>query len=79
MISGEGEQMVEDPDGNPITQKVGPGCAVFVPESRFHSTLNTAARQCSSSSSIRRLDREGAARIAGLPDRPLEGHHTSGK
>jgi oxalate decarboxylase/phosphoglucose isomerase-like protein (cupin superfamily) len=43
VISGEGEQMVEDPDGNPITQKVGPGCTVFVPESRFHSTLNTGA------------------------------------
>jgi oxalate decarboxylase/phosphoglucose isomerase-like protein (cupin superfamily) len=22
-------------------QKVGPGCTVFVPEDRFHSTLNT--------------------------------------
>lgn len=43
VISGEGEQMVEDPDGNPITQKVGPGCTVFVPESRFHSTLNTGS------------------------------------
>jgi oxalate decarboxylase/phosphoglucose isomerase-like protein (cupin superfamily) len=41
VISGEGEQMVEDPDGNPVIQKVGPGCTVFVPESRFHSTLNT--------------------------------------
>ena len=33
--------MVEDADGNPVTQDVGPGCTVFVPESRFHSTLNT--------------------------------------
>lgn len=41
VISGNGEQMVEDPDGNPVVQKVGPGCTVFVPESRFHSTLNT--------------------------------------
>ena len=41
VISGHGQQMVEDPDGNPITQDVGPGCTVFVPESRFHSTLNT--------------------------------------
>ena len=41
MISGEGEQMVETPDGTPEVQKVGPGCTVFVPESRFHSTLNT--------------------------------------
>ena len=41
VISGEGEQMVEDPDGNPVVQKVSAGCTVFVPESRFHSTLNT--------------------------------------
>jgi oxalate decarboxylase/phosphoglucose isomerase-like protein (cupin superfamily) len=43
VISGRGEQMVEDPDGNPVTQDVGPGCTVFVPESRFHSTRNTGA------------------------------------
>ncbi|MDO8359839.1 MAG: cupin domain-containing protein [Devosia sp.] len=41
VISGEGEQMVEDPDGKPVTVRVGPGTTVFVPESRFHSTLNT--------------------------------------
>ena len=41
VISGEGEQMVETPDGKPVTQKVGPGCTVFVPRDRFHSTLNT--------------------------------------
>jgi oxalate decarboxylase/phosphoglucose isomerase-like protein (cupin superfamily) len=41
VISGNGEQMVEDPDGTPVMQKVGPGCTVYVPESRFHSTLNT--------------------------------------
>ncbi|WP_423069147.1 cupin domain-containing protein [Devosia sp. CN2-171] len=41
VIAGEGEQMVETPEGVPVTQKVGPGCTVFVPESRFHSTLNT--------------------------------------
>lgn len=41
VISGEGEQMVETPEGQPVTQKVGPGCTVFVPEARFHSTLNT--------------------------------------
>ena len=41
VISGEGEQMVEDPDGNPVTVKVGPGSTVYVPESRFHSTLNS--------------------------------------
>lgn len=43
VISGEGEQMVEDDEGNPVTQKVGPGCTIFVPESRYHSTLNTGS------------------------------------
>ena len=42
VISGHGEQMVEDPDGTPVVQKVGPGCTVFVPESRFHATQNTS-------------------------------------
>ncbi len=35
--------MVEDEAGNPITAKVGPGCTIFVPESRFHSTKNTGS------------------------------------
>jgi oxalate decarboxylase/phosphoglucose isomerase-like protein (cupin superfamily) len=43
IISGEGEQMVEDESGNPITRKVGPGCTIYVPESRFHSTKNTGS------------------------------------
>lgn len=43
VISGEGEQMVERPDGVPEVRKVGPGSTVFVPESRFHSTLNTGS------------------------------------
>ena len=43
VISGEGEQMVEDESGTPITTKVGPGCTIYVPESRFHSTKNTGA------------------------------------
>jgi len=41
VISGTGEQMVEDEDGSPVTRLVGPGCTIYVPESRFHSTLNT--------------------------------------
>ena len=44
VISGEGEQMVETPEGVPVVQKVGPGCTVFVPEDRFHSTLNTGTQ-----------------------------------
>jgi oxalate decarboxylase/phosphoglucose isomerase-like protein (cupin superfamily) len=41
ILEGNGEQMVEDETGTPHTQDVGPGCSVFIPESRFHSTLNT--------------------------------------
>lgn len=41
VISGTGEQMVEDPDGGPVVRQVRPGCTVYVPESRFHSTRNT--------------------------------------
>ena len=41
VISGNGEQMVEDEKGNPVTKEVRSGCTIFVPESRFHSTLNT--------------------------------------
>ncbi|MCB1453664.1 MAG: cupin domain-containing protein [Rhizobiaceae bacterium] len=43
VISGTGEQMVEDESGNPVTRQVGPGCTVYVPESRYHSTLNTGS------------------------------------
>ena len=43
VISGHGEQMVEDEQGNPKTQTVGPGCTIFVPDSRYHSTLNTGS------------------------------------
>lgn len=42
VVSGHGEQMVEDEDGNPITRQVGPGTTVYVPESRFHATMNTS-------------------------------------
>lgn len=41
VVSGTGEQMVEDENGRPVTREVGPGCTVYVPESRYHSTLNT--------------------------------------
>ena len=43
VISGTGEQMVEDENGSPITKEVGPGCTIYVPESRYHSTLNTGS------------------------------------
>ncbi|MHC2356011.1 oxalate decarboxylase/phosphoglucose isomerase-like protein (cupin superfamily) [Sinorhizobium meliloti] len=35
VVSGEGEQMVEDENGDPVTQRVGPGCTIYVPESRI--------------------------------------------
>ncbi|QRM56776.1 cupin domain-containing protein [Sinorhizobium sp. BG8] len=43
VIAGRGEQMVEDEEGHPIVREVGPGCTVFIPESRFHSTQNTGS------------------------------------
>ena len=41
VMAGTGQQMVEDEEGNPITEEVGPGCTIYVPESRFHATLNS--------------------------------------
>lgn len=35
--------MVEDETGRPVTREVGPGCSVFVPESRHHATQNTGS------------------------------------
>ena len=41
VIEGVGQQMVEDEHGTPMVREVGPGCTIYVPESRYHSTLNT--------------------------------------
>lgn len=43
IIKGQGEQMVEDENGTPEVRQVGPGCTIFIPESRFHATQNTGA------------------------------------
>jgi oxalate decarboxylase/phosphoglucose isomerase-like protein (cupin superfamily) len=43
VIAGRGTQMVENARGEPVTSEVGPGTSIFVPESRFHSTLNTGS------------------------------------
>ena len=43
VLEGTGEQMVEDDTGNPHTEQVHPDTCIFIPESRFHSTLNTGA------------------------------------
>lgn len=40
VISGEGEQMVEDESGNPMVFTVTPGCTIYVPKSRYHYTVN---------------------------------------
>jgi len=44
ILQGEGQQMVEDEAGQPHTETVRPGCCVYIPESRYHSTLNTGTR-----------------------------------
>jgi oxalate decarboxylase/phosphoglucose isomerase-like protein (cupin superfamily) len=43
IVEGEGEQMVEDEAGVPHSEAVRASCTVFIPESRFHSTLNTGS------------------------------------
>lgn len=43
ILKGKGEQMVEDESGVPHTREVSQGCSIFIPESRFHSTLNTGS------------------------------------
>jgi oxalate decarboxylase/phosphoglucose isomerase-like protein (cupin superfamily) len=43
VISGRGTQMVEDKNGVPITREIGPGSSVYVPASRYHSTVNTGS------------------------------------
>jgi oxalate decarboxylase/phosphoglucose isomerase-like protein (cupin superfamily) len=43
VISGHGEQMVEDEQGTPMVRQIGPGCSVYVPASRYHSTINTGS------------------------------------
>ena len=45
ILEGSGEQMVEDENGVPETRQVNAGCSIFIPESRFHSTLNTGDTQ----------------------------------
>ena len=43
VLEGTGAQMVEDDAGTPHTEQVRPGTCILIPESRFHSTLNTGA------------------------------------
>jgi oxalate decarboxylase/phosphoglucose isomerase-like protein (cupin superfamily) len=41
VLSGHGEQMVEDENGNPVKSVVSAGCTIYVPEGRYHYTINT--------------------------------------
>jgi oxalate decarboxylase/phosphoglucose isomerase-like protein (cupin superfamily) len=41
VLSGEGEQMVDDQP--PV--KIGPGACVYIPDGIYHSTLNTGAER----------------------------------
>ena len=43
VMSGRGQQMVEDVDGTPFIVEVTPGTTIYIPESRHHSTLNTGS------------------------------------
>jgi oxalate decarboxylase/phosphoglucose isomerase-like protein (cupin superfamily) len=45
ILKGQGEQMVEDVAGQPHSQTVRAGCTIFIPDSRFHSTLNTGTEE----------------------------------
>lgn len=41
VLSGTGEQMLEDEAGQPMMRAVGPGTTIYVPKGRYHATLNT--------------------------------------
>ena len=43
VVSGEGEQMVEDPAGVPVVFPIRPGSTIHVPADCYHATLNTAS------------------------------------
>ena len=41
VISGQGEQMVEDQDGQPVIEPLSAGSLVSIPKGAYHSTFNT--------------------------------------
>ncbi len=43
VISGSGEQMIEDEEGVQLRWAVSAGTTIFVPPGRFHSTVNTGS------------------------------------
>ena len=41
VISGQGEMMIEDADGTPVTWPIKAGDLVSIPQGAYHSTFNT--------------------------------------
>ena len=41
VISGQGEQMVEDENGKPVIEPLSAGSLVSIPKGAYHSTFNT--------------------------------------
>lgn len=41
VIAGEGEMMIEEPDGTPVKTAIRAGSLVQIPRGAFHSTFNT--------------------------------------
>jgi len=41
VVSGQGIQMVENAQGEPVRQLVGPGMLVHIPAGVYHETINT--------------------------------------
>ena len=41
VVSGQGIQMVENAQGEPVRQRIGPGMLVHIPADVYHETINT--------------------------------------
>jgi len=44
IVDGEGEQMVEDPAGQPVRRAVRPGDTIHIPPDVYHETINRGWR-----------------------------------
>jgi oxalate decarboxylase/phosphoglucose isomerase-like protein (cupin superfamily) len=40
VVSGQGEMMIEDPEGTPVTWPIKAGDLVSIPQGAYHSTFN---------------------------------------
>jgi oxalate decarboxylase/phosphoglucose isomerase-like protein (cupin superfamily) len=45
VVSGEGVQMVEDEQGNPVRQPIAAGMLIHIPADVYHETINTGWEQ----------------------------------